>query len=226
MARKHSDPEKAKKPFPTALRKIMEAQNITQTTLAKHLDKSAQAVSLYCTGESAPDLETLVKIAAFLNTSTDYLLGLEPDPTKKPSAAAEIGLSIENIAFLKDPQLPTGRRFRKEDVYGLVNDLLDICREKHLYGKFQLMKSMLYKDINPVMARDPGYSGISPLAFDEYIQENRLFVLPRIDAADYYSSKIGALIGHSLMEKYCMPQREAAVIPTDRNESGDEDGND
>lgn len=102
MARKQSNPEKAKKPFPTALRKIMEEQNVTQTALAKHLDKTAQAVSLYCMGESAPDLETLVKIAAFLNTSTDYLLGLEPDPTKKPSAATELGLSadaIENIRF-------------------------------------------------------------------------------------------------------------------------------
>lgn len=102
MARKQSDPEKAKKPFPTALRTIMESQNITQTALAKHLKRSPQAVSLYCTGDSSPDPETLVKIAEFLKTSTDYLLGLEPDPAKKPSAATELGLSssaIENIRF-------------------------------------------------------------------------------------------------------------------------------
>lgn len=225
MPRKQPEGENAKKPFPTALRKIMKEQNITQTALAKYLEKSAQAVSLYCIGESAPDLETLVKIAVFLNTSTDYLLGLEPDPAKKPSAATEIGLSVENIAFLKDPQLPTGRRFRKEDVCGLVNDLLDICREKQLYGKFQLMKSMLHKDINPVMARDPSYSDISPLAFDQYIQENHLFVLPRVDAADYYSSKIGVQIGHSLAEKYSIPQREAVTVPADFFEKGGADGN-
>lgn len=97
MARKQTNPENSKKPFPTALSTLMNERNTTQKDLADHLGKTPQAISLYCRGESAPDLETLSKIAQFFDTSTDYLLGLESDPAKKPSAADELGLTSKAL---------------------------------------------------------------------------------------------------------------------------------
>lgn len=135
MARKRSDPEKAKKPFPTALRKIMQEQNVSQTTLAGYLKKSPQAVSLYCMGESAPDLESLVKIAQFFDTSTDYLLGLTNDPSKKPAAADELGLSAALIDKLK--------RYSK---YDIINTLLETMFDTSIF----ISISALTNNINKV----------------------------------------------------------------------------
>lgn len=101
MARKHSNPANSNKPFPAALRALMEERNTSQKDLADYLGKTRQAISLYCNGESAPDLETLAKIAQFFNTSSDYLLGLEADPAKKPSAATELGLSPNALIKIK-----------------------------------------------------------------------------------------------------------------------------
>lgn len=101
MARKQSNAANSNKPFPAALRALMEERNTSQKDLADHLGKSRQAISLYCNGESAPDLEALVKIAQFFDTSTDYLLGLTNDPSREPSAIDELGLSPQAIGKLK-----------------------------------------------------------------------------------------------------------------------------
>lgn len=101
MARKQSNPANSNKPFPAALRTLMEERNTSQKDLAEYLGKTRQAISLYCNGESAPDLESLVKIAQYFDTSTDYLLGLTNDPSREPSAIDELGLSPQAIGKLK-----------------------------------------------------------------------------------------------------------------------------
>ena len=103
MARKQSSPAvEFSKPFPAALRTLMQERNTTQSDLAEFINKTRQTISLYCNGSSAPDLETLAKIAQFFNTSTDYLLGLESDPAKKPSAADELGLTTKAVANVQN----------------------------------------------------------------------------------------------------------------------------
>ena len=138
MARKQSNPDNFKKPFPTALRTLMEERNTSQKDLADYLGKTRQAISLYCNGESSPDLETLVKIAQFFNTSTDYLLGVVSDPAPKPSAADELGLAPSIITEIKrykeinkgflsglniflETTLPTGFYF---EIYSLKSEIL------------------------------------------------------------------------------------------------------
>ena len=49
---------------------------LTQAELAKELNISRDAVSSYESGRRQPDLNLLVKIAAFFGVSVDYLLGL------------------------------------------------------------------------------------------------------------------------------------------------------
>lgn len=95
----HSD--NYNKAFPTAMRKLMEKKNIVQTELAEYLGKSRQSISYYCDGSSSPDWETLVKIADYFNTSTDYLLGRTEDPHRQPSAIDELGLSEEAITGIR-----------------------------------------------------------------------------------------------------------------------------
>lgn len=64
------------KPFPSALRELMQENNTTQQQLAEVLGKTRQSISYYCDGSSSPDWETLAKIATFFNVSSDWLLGL------------------------------------------------------------------------------------------------------------------------------------------------------
>lgn len=101
MARKQSNPANSNKPFPAALRTLMEERNTSQKDLADYLGKTRQAISLYCNGESAPDLDALVKIAQYFDTSTDYLLGLYPYPHKELSAVDELGFSPATIQAIK-----------------------------------------------------------------------------------------------------------------------------
>ena len=53
--------------FPTRLRNLMEDQSITQKKLADAIEMRPQTVSLYTTGQSFPDVNTLKKIAEFFS---------------------------------------------------------------------------------------------------------------------------------------------------------------
>ena len=57
------------------LREIRKNKKITMKDLAVFLGISESAVSLYETGKSQPDHETLKKIADYFDVSIDYLLG-------------------------------------------------------------------------------------------------------------------------------------------------------
>ena len=64
------------------MKKIIKSQNRSLTSLAVELEVSQEAISQYISGKIHPKLETIVKMANLLNTSTDYLLDLTDDPTK------------------------------------------------------------------------------------------------------------------------------------------------
>ena len=57
------------------IKKLREKRNITQIRLSTGIDVSQETISAYESGRAMPSAETLVRIADFLNTSTDYLLG-------------------------------------------------------------------------------------------------------------------------------------------------------
>lgn len=59
----------------TRIQKLLTAQGITQRELAEHLHLSANTVNGYIRNRRCPDCSTLSKIAMYLNTSVDYLLG-------------------------------------------------------------------------------------------------------------------------------------------------------
>ena len=57
------------------LKKIREKKGVTQVRLSIAAEVSQETISAYESGKSYPSVETLIKIADFLGTSTDYLIG-------------------------------------------------------------------------------------------------------------------------------------------------------
>lgn len=78
------------------IKKLRLALNMSQVTLAKNLGVSKQSVSNWENDNIQPSIDMLVRIARCLNTSTDYLLGLESKKTIDVN-----GLSDIHIAHIK-----------------------------------------------------------------------------------------------------------------------------
>lgn len=56
------------------LRALRREKKLTQEQLAEYLHLSSQAVSKWETGASCPDLDMVLRLAAFYQVSTDELL--------------------------------------------------------------------------------------------------------------------------------------------------------
>lgn len=65
------------------LRILRNKKNISQLKLSMDLELSQELISQYELGKSLPTIENLVKLANYFNCSTDYLLGLTNDFSKK-----------------------------------------------------------------------------------------------------------------------------------------------
>lgn len=87
------------------LTNLRERQGWTKTRVAQSLGMSLQKYANYEYGRREPDLETIARIAALYEVSTDYLLGRE-SPQKK------------TVDLAKDPEvlLYNGRKVSAEDM--------------------------------------------------------------------------------------------------------------
>lgn len=95
-----------------------------QKELAKILGVTDNTISYFCSGTRTPKIEQLVKIAKALNVTTDYLLGLTDDPSPKPCAIDELGLSAEAIQKILDLQPEENRAARwviPKDAISILN---------------------------------------------------------------------------------------------------------
>lgn len=61
------------------IKKIRLKRKITQVDLARQINVKQETISAYESNKAQPSCEVLVKIAEYLNTSTDYLLGRTED---------------------------------------------------------------------------------------------------------------------------------------------------
>jgi len=66
------------------IRDIREDKDLTQKQISKVLNCTQQTYSRYETGEITIDINNLIKLAEFYNTSTDYLLGLTNETRPYP----------------------------------------------------------------------------------------------------------------------------------------------
>lgn len=89
--------------FTERLKAARKAAGFSQSAIAKLLFISQQAYAKYETGAASPNPETLAKITAILNVSTDFLLGREDEDTKKEIAAlSDDDLNLEIIKLLTE----------------------------------------------------------------------------------------------------------------------------
>lgn len=66
------------------IRDIREDKDLTQKSISQLLNCTQQTYSRYETGEITIDIFSLIKLANFYNTSTDYLLGLTDEVKPYP----------------------------------------------------------------------------------------------------------------------------------------------
>ena len=62
----------------------LKKKNISQKQLAERINLSETVVSRYISGEREPKANVLANIATALNTTSDYLLGIEEDDFDHP----------------------------------------------------------------------------------------------------------------------------------------------
>lgn len=58
------------------IRRLRIQKGMSQARLGEALSMSQDTISLWETGKSLPDIETLVRICAIFDVTSDYLLGL------------------------------------------------------------------------------------------------------------------------------------------------------
>ena len=89
--------------FAATLRELMEKNGTTQKELADFVGVRPQTLSLYCTGETQPNVDKLLKIAEYYKVTTDFLITgtiLEDVPTRELLGFSE--RTVECLKLVKD----------------------------------------------------------------------------------------------------------------------------
>ena len=84
--------------FASTLRDLMAKHKTTQKELAKFVGIRPQSLAQYCSGETTPNGEKLLKIAEFYNVTTDFLLTgtvIEDIPVREMLGLSE--RTVENM---------------------------------------------------------------------------------------------------------------------------------
>lgn len=139
------------KPFPKALRQLMNDTNITQPILAEAIGVTRQTISLYSTGQSTPDIDVFLKIADYFNVSFEYLLGRSQAKTKENVDINErIGLSdkainkLENWNEAINVKTPEGMMVEVIKNTKAPNELNKIIENDHFAALLYYIRSLKY----------------------------------------------------------------------------------
>ena len=68
--------------FNEKLRLLIDERNITQKKVASDINIAPSTMNGYVVGTSEPDFDTLKRIAAYFNVSSDYLLDISFSPAQ------------------------------------------------------------------------------------------------------------------------------------------------
>lgn len=73
------------------LRNLLEQEGITQKQLAEELNISATTLNGYVKNRRQPDANTVIRLASYFNTTTDYIYGVTTirEPLSSPYNAEE-----------------------------------------------------------------------------------------------------------------------------------------
>ena len=81
------------------LKKLREEKGVTQKQLADVISVSQQSINKYENHNIEPDIESMVRIADFFNTSVDYLIG-HSDVRHKIEHVRAYDLNIEEAQLI------------------------------------------------------------------------------------------------------------------------------
>ncbi|BAB05162.1 helix-turn-helix transcriptional regulator [Halalkalibacterium halodurans] len=105
--------------FPERLRYLRKKHGLTMKELGKKINVAESTISGYENGNRKPDMDTLVKMAEYFNSSTDYLLGRteEPAPYQKQPPEKQFlyseTVTDEEVEFLRE-SLAVFRKYREK----------------------------------------------------------------------------------------------------------------
>lgn len=169
--------------FPSRLRDLMDGHIITQKTLADAIDMRPQTVSLYTTGQSFPDVNTLKKIAEFFNVSADYLIGISDvqglDPNIKSmceyTGLSEMAVNLLHAVYTNQYHSEIDSSMFYFINYLLENDLFywmsnDITNLKHAGLDLMDKKACSRTWKEPDMEKSIGYRAINLFEYTGYLK--------------------------------------------------------
>jgi transcriptional regulator with XRE-family HTH domain len=134
--------------FAATLRVFMErhpapGEKTTQKALADYLSVRPQTVSYYCTGESLPNCEQLLKIADFFDVTCDFLMTgrrTENKPVRELLGLSE--LTVQNMKSIKEGYF--------EDTHYMLAALDCLLGEKDFYFSIErAVENYKLKEIAP-----------------------------------------------------------------------------
>lgn len=121
-----------KKVFAERLGILRTKQNLSQQQLAEKININRETIAKYETVKRIPSYEHLTKFAEYFHVSTDYLLGLQREPTNDPDVTAVTeytGLTKKAVKNIVELQYPFGK---------ILNKLFE---HEKLYYYFTIMKA-------------------------------------------------------------------------------------
>jgi transcriptional regulator with XRE-family HTH domain len=82
------------------LKLLRQQHNLSQQKLAEILHVSQQSIYKYENDITAPDIETLINMADYFNTSVDYLIGYSDIP-RKIESTTQTDLNADELDLIK-----------------------------------------------------------------------------------------------------------------------------
>ena len=97
------------------IKKLREEMGITQKQLADVIDVSQQSVNKYENHNIEPDIETLIRIADYFNTSVDYIVG-HTELRRKVAKVEAYELSCDEMFIIDSYRKMTPRQRKSIDL--------------------------------------------------------------------------------------------------------------
>jgi len=160
--------------------------NMLQKDLAKKLNVMDNMVSYYASGTRVPNVEQIIKISKILNVSTDYLLGLNDNPSTDPTQRAiteKYGLFNDVIKKLEEYQTNKGYEkvidflnmlIESEDFVPLANSCMDYLTAQTLWNR---RKQDYKKETGTEMPESPNDGMVKSIDIKGYIKSKKFDVL-------------------------------------------------
>lgn len=185
--------------FHERLTAAMERKEVSQATLAQHLDVSAASVSSWCSGAKRPtDVGRLQEIAEFLGVSPGHLQFGEDDarvPSSGGSEAERREYLRELCWYWRPAPRDRGRQFGNAAAYAFESDIRTLARESAQNISDERLATALTVDARYVVGELTGSAlddFLNAIKFDE--------IRPHLESASKANRKAGSVIERGLDE--------------------------